>query len=225
MSDKPHYIGHRSRLKERLEENAASLQDYEVLELVLGYALPRRDTKPLAKALLGHFGTLAGVYGARPEELADVSGVGPGLVTFWRLWREYWARVEESELRQREACGSPEVIADMARARLGYLGKEELWLACLDTKNRLLAFVPVNQGTVNQAVAYPREILAVALRREAAAIVLVHNHPGGDPLPSKEDRDLTRRIAFLAQEMGLRLLDHIIVAEKKYYSFQERGLL
>ena len=79
MSDKPHYIGHRSRLKERLEENAASLQDYEVLELVLGYALPRRDTKPLAKALLGHFGTLAGVYGARPEELADVSGVGPVL--------------------------------------------------------------------------------------------------------------------------------------------------
>ncbi len=225
MTDKPHYIGHRNRLKERLKKNAAGLQDYEVLELVLGYALPRRDTKPLAKALLNRFGTLAGVYGARPEELADIAGVGPGLVTFWRLWREYWARVEESKLRQREVLDSPEVVADMARARLGYLGKEELWLACLDAKNRLLAFCAVSRGTVNQSAVYPREILAEALRREAGGIILVHNHPGGDPVPSKADRDLTRRIAFLAQEMGLRLLDHIIVAEKKYYSFQEKGLL
>ncbi len=225
MSDKPHYIGHRSRLKERLEKDAASLLDYEVLELVLGYALPRRDTKPLAKTLLDRFGTLAGVYGARPQELADVAGVGPGLVSFWRLWREYWARVEESGLRQREALGSPEEVANMARARLGYLGKEELWLVCLDAKNRLLAFCAVSQGTVNQAAAYPGEILAEALRREAAAIILVHNHPGGDPAPSKADRELTRQIAFLAQEMGLRLLDHIIVAEKQYYSFQEKGLV
>ncbi len=225
MSNHPHYLGHRKRLKRRLVQSPSLLEDYEILEMLLGYALPRRDTKPLAKELLNRFGSLAAVLTARGEELRSVSGFGPGLETFWVLMREFWARFHDGPLRSREVVDSPDKVALLARARIGFSETEEFWLALVDNKNRLIAFERISLGTVDQAPVYPREILTAAIRHKASGMILVHNHPGGDPGPSREDTGMTERISTVAREMGLRVLDHIIVAENKYYSFQEMGLL
>lgn len=221
----PHYLGHRQRLREKLLTTPAALADYELLELLLGQVLPRRDTKPLAKDLLARFGTLRGAMLARPEELVDVQGFGEGLSGHWALVRELFARLGEEPVRQRQVFSGPEVVAEAARARLGHLRVEEFWVALVDNKNRLMAWERVSTGTVDETPVYPREVLALALKHQASGLILAHNHPGGDPSPSVQDRDLTRRIATSARELGLRVLDHLIVTEGAHFSFQEAGLL
>lgn len=221
----PHYWGHRQRLRQRLAENPDELFDYEILELLLGYVFSRKDTKPIAKALLERFETLGGLHGAREQDLKAIPSVGDGVLHFLQLWEEYWVRVLRSEIPQRENLSSPQLVAKIARIKIGFRGTEEVWLAALDNKNRLLNFLKVSGGTVNQAIVYPREILKKALLHDAAAIILVHNHPGGDPSPSEEDKNLTEQVAFLAEKMGIPLLDHIIVGREGYYSFQENGFL
>lgn len=225
MTDQPHYLGHRKRLKKRLLQSSHELLDHEVLELFLGYAIPRVDTKPLAKELLKRFGSLKGVFAARTEELTTVPGCGEGLQTFLTLSREFWARVQAAPVREREKFISPAQVAEMAKARLGHSAKEEFWLAMVDNGNRLICFERVHQGTVNQAHVFPREILAAALTAKASGIILVHNHPGGDPTPSRMDREMTERIGQIAEGLGVRLLDHVIVTEDNFYSFQAQGLL
>lgn len=225
MTDTAHYLGHRRRLKGRFLKEPGLLEDYELLELLLGYALPRKDTKPLAKALLEHFGSLKGIFMAKPHELRQIQGFGSGLETFWRVWQEFWARLCEDSLRQRETISSPLELVEVARARLGREATESFWTALLDNKNRLLSFTRTAQGTVDQSAIYPREILGLALEHKASGLILVHNHPGGDPAPSRQDREVTREIQKSATGLGIRVLDHIIVAEVSWYSFQENGLL
>jgi len=225
MANKPHYLGHRQRLKERFLRDGRSLEDYEILELLLGYGLPRRDTKPLAKRLLTRFGSLRGILAAKPQELTEVEGFGQGLALFWRLWREFWARIHQDTLQKRTSIQSPQEVIELARARIGFEPKESFWAVLVDNKNRVLDFQQVGQGTVDQAPVYPREIVSAALRRDASGVILVHNHPGGDPAPSSQDVDFTRRVHALGQELGIRILDHIIVAEDQSYSFQQAGLL
>lgn len=221
----PHYLGHRRRLKDRLLENPRALADYEVLELLLGYVLVRRDTKPLAKELLARFGSLRGTLLARIEELRDVPGFGPGAEEFLVLWREAWARFHEQPARARMVCNSPEIVAEMARARIGIKEHEEFWMALVDTKNRLIGWEQVSKGTIDQAAVYPREVLGVALRHNASGMILVHNHPSGDPRPSVQDIDFTRRIKNAAREIDLRLLDHLVVTDSRFFSFQSEGML
>jgi DNA repair protein RadC len=225
MSKRPHYHGHRERLRARLRSDPKLLADYEILELVLAYAIPRRDTKPLAKELLARYSTLRGVFLARPEELRKVEGFGPALEAFWVLLREVRARYDEAPLRERVVLDSPRVVADLAMARLGPAVSEEFWLALVDNKNRLMAWERVSQGTVDQAPVYPREVLGKALEHKASGIIMVHNHPGGDPRPSSQDVELTRRISRVARDLGVRLLDHLIVTENDYFSFQSQGML
>ena len=225
MKQLPHYLGHRQRLKERLNKEPILLPDYEVLELLLAYGLPRKDTKQLAKDLLSEFKTMEGVMGARDSALLQITGFGPGLLTFWKLLREVWARRQASDLQQREQVNSPSKVAALATARLGTLASEEFWVILVDNKNRLLAFERVSQGTVDQTPVYPREVLAMAFTHKASGMMLVHNHPGGDPTPSSQDMDLTRRISQVATDVGIRVLDHLVVAENRYFSFQEQGLL
>ncbi|WP_243358148.1 RadC family protein [Fundidesulfovibrio terrae] len=223
--DRPHYLGHRSRLKDRLRQDSRALADYEILELLLGYANPRRDNKPLAKALLAHFGSLRGVYQARETELAAVDGVGEGLTAFWALWREFLARLGEQDVRERVLVDDPGVVADLARERLGNLATEEFWVLLLDGANRVLGWERVSRGTVDQTPVYPREILALALSRQAAGVIMVHNHPGGDPKPSDKDREITRQVSLAAHGLGVRVLDHVIVAGKQYFSFKKARLM
>jgi DNA repair protein RadC len=225
MQDDPHYPGHRERLRERLRRDPRQLADYELLELMLGHVLLRRDTKPLAKALLERFATLGGVFAARPEELRRVPGFGPALEAFWALWRETWARLSEGPLRERQVLDSPDGVAAMARARLAHRTTEELWLALVDARNRLVGWERVGQGTVDEVSVPVREVLHAALRFEAHGVILVHNHPGGDPEPSEGDKRFTRRLDEAARAVGLRLLDHLVVASGGYVSFRSRGLL
>lgn len=223
--DRPHYLGHRSRLKDRLRQDSRALADYEILELLLGYANPRRDNKPLAKALLARFGSLRGVYQAREAELAAVDGVGEGLTAFWTLWREFLARLGEQDVRERVLVDDAGVVADLARERLGNLATEEFWALLLDGANRVLGWERVSRGTVDQTPVYPREILALALSRQAAGVIMVHNHPGGDPKPSDKDQEITRQVSLAAHGLGVRVLDHVIVAGKQYFSFKKARLM
>lgn len=225
MGQATHYHGHRQRLKGRFREDPRQLADYEILELLLAYGLPRRDTKPLAKELLRQFGSLNGVFGAKPHELRKIEGFGPGLETFWMLWQEFWARLQEGNLRQRTSLSSPREVIEAARARLGRDSTESFWIALVDNKNRLLSFTKGAQGTVDQSAVYPREILGLALEHKASGLILIHNHPGGDPSPSTQDKEITQEIQKTAQGLGVRVLDHIIVSEESWYSFQENGLL
>jgi DNA repair protein RadC len=225
MSKTPHYHGHRQRLKERLAKDPSSLADYEILELLLAYARPRRDTKPTAKAMLQRFGGLKGVFGASPTELIDVPDFGQGQAVFLQLIREFFARLSEEPVKQREVLGSPQVVADLARPRFGSSRTEQMWVALVDNKNRLVAWEQVAQGTVGETPVYPREVLALALRSQASGVILVHNHPGGDPSPSGQDMEITRRLARSGLELDVRVLDHIIITEEDFFSFQERGLL
>ena len=225
MSKPPHYIGHRRRLKDRFRRNREQIEDYELLELLLGYGLPRRDTKPLAKELLSRFGSLKGVLTARTQELKQVPEFGPGLELFWLVWREFWARTAEGPVRERQVLDGPEAVVEAARARIGYQERESFWLALVDNKNRLTSFAMLGAGTVDQAAVYPREVFALALEHSASGIILVHNHPGGDPTPSSHDLELTRRLHQAGAELGIRVLDHIIVAEDSHVSFRSEGHL
>lgn len=206
-------------------ENPQALADYELLELLLGYVTVRRDTKPLAKELVGRFGSLRGVLLARMGELLDTPGLGQGAVEFFTLWREAWARFHEQPLRDRVVISGPEMVAAAARARIGAAEHEEFWLALVDTKNRVIGWEQVSKGTVDQAAVYPREVLGAALARKASGIVLVHNHPGSDPRPSIQDVEFTRRIKQAARELDIRVLDHLVVTDGGYFSFQAEGML
>lgn len=223
MSKTPHYHGHRQRLRERLHRDPLELADYELLELLLGVVITRRDTKPLAKELLKRFGTLRGVMNARPEELRKVEGFGPALEAFWSLWREMWARVREAPVQERTSLTSPQEVAELAMARLGNSPAEEFWMVAVDNKNRLMGWERISKGTVDQAPVYVREVLAAALKRQASGIILVHNHPGGDPKPSAQDVELTKRLVSSSRDLGIRVLDHLVVTEGSYDSFQAEG--
>lgn len=221
----PHYTGHRARLRERLVKDGASLADYEILELLLGYALLRKDTKPLAKELLARFGSIRGVLDALPAEMQQVDGVGEGVAALQLLLRELMARYAEAPLRERETLCSPAEVARMVVPRLTGCPYEELWIATVDAQNRLICWERLARGTVGTVPCYPRDILERVLQRKASGFFLVHNHPGGTPKASSEDIEMTRNIQRIATGMGLRLLDHLIVGDGVCYSIREDGLI
>ncbi len=223
--EQPHYIGHRKRLKQRIDKDPSQLHDYELLELVLGYALPRKDTKPLAKALLERYGNFKEILAAKPKDLETVDGIGPGIIIFLKVWREFWSRTEQADFILKSVLSSPEKVVTLAKSRLRFKDIEEFWTIMVDNKNRLVGFEKMSKGTVDQAPVFPREIITRALELRASGIILVHNHPGGDPGPSLQDRELTSKIKRIAVEMGIRVLDHIIIAEDNHFSFQEYGYL
>lgn len=220
-SNPPFCHGHRERLRQRLGHEPTAVADYEVLELLLGYGLTRKDTKPLAKELMQRFGGIRGALDARPDELLRVPGFGPGLLAFWQVLRETRARYAAADVLRREVLATPESVARMAQARLGLNQHEECWLALVDRRNRLIAWERLRNGGVAQVSIYPRDVLEAALLHKASGIILVHNHPGGNPAPSQEDRLLTEELQRLAPRMGLRLLDHVIVTDGDCYSITQ----
>jgi DNA repair protein RadC len=212
-------------LKARLKKDALSLADYEILELLLGCVLLRRDTKPLAKALLSRCGTLRGVLDARPDELLEVEGFGPSLELFRRLLREFISRYEEAPVRSKELLCTPEAVARMARVRLAGCPREELWAAFTDHGNRLIAWERLRTGTVGHVPVIPRDVLENALLHKASNIILVHNHPGGNAGPGEQDLRLTRELARIAPALGIHLADHVVVTEGECYSMRREKLL
>lgn len=224
-SDSSVLSGHRKRLRARLERDPEAVADYEVMELLLGLGLTRKDTKILARELISRFGGFRGALDAREDELAQVEGFGPGLLSLWRLIREIMARYAASPLRERETLASPEAVAAVARQRLGNLSHEESWLALVDAQNKLISWERLRRGGISSVAIQPRDVLETALLRKASGIILVHNHPGGSASPSRPDLDLTKEIQKLAPCLGLRLLDHVIVTPGACYSIAQKGII
>ncbi len=220
-----HYHGHRERLRTRLADAPEKLADYEVLELLLGYVLVRRDTKPIAKGLLERFGSLRGIVEARPEECLGIPGVGQSTVAFFTLMREFLSRYAESPTRTRTMLCSPENVAAMARERLGTLFHEEIWLAYVDNRNRLISWERAIKGSADGASVFPRDIMERALAVKATGFIIVQNHPNGDPNPTGADIELTRHLRHATLPLRIRFVDHVVVTESRCYSLLNDGFL
>lgn len=227
VSEKPHYLGHRQRLRDRfITGGADGLPDYELLELLLFAAKPRGDVKPLAKDLLKKFGKFADVITADPDELKMVDGVGDAVVVALKTAQATALRMSQQHILDKPVFSSWSRIIEYCQLAMGFENVEQFRLLFLDHKNRLIADEVQQRGTVNHTPVYPREILKRALALSASAIILVHNHPGGDATPSRQDIQLTQEIVAAAQSVGIAVHDHIIVAKGgEVASFKQLGLL
>ncbi len=218
--------GHRARLRARYRVNGeTALQDYELLELLLTFAIPRRDTKVLAKKLLERFGTLARVFEAEPAALEEIDGIGPQAATLISLIRPLAARFLAGAPGARTLLRSTGDAAAFLQAKLKGLPEEEVHVAFVNAKNAVMAAECLQRGTVDQSVVYVRKVIERALAHKASGFIVVHNHPSGDPTPSDQDQELTRTLKAAAATVGLRFLDHLIVGETEPFSFKAKGLL
>ena len=226
MEDKPGYLGHRKRLRERFLKNGVEgMHDYEILELLLTYAIPRKDVKPYAKDLIKRFGSLSGVLDAGQKELEEVAKIGPISAALIRLVKGVCEAYLADKMKNKDVLSSPQAVLDFARVRLTGLPHEAFLAIFLNAKNRVLDYKIIQEGTVDRAVIYPRRIVEEALTYHAASIIFVHNHPSGDFQPSPEDKQLTFSLTEAARTIDLRVLDHIIVGKEGYFSFVENHLL
>ena len=223
---RPHYLGHRERLRRRFRDAGAdALPDYELLELLLFRALPRRDTKPLAKAIIARFGSFAEALNAPEERLREVPGLGEAALTELKLVRAASLRLLRGEILERPLLGSWAQVLDYCRASMGFEAKEQFRILFLDKRNQIIADEIQQEGTVDHTPVYVREVVKRALELSSTAIVLVHNHPSGDPTPSRADIEMTKQIVAAAQNLGITIHDHIIVGKHGHASFRGLGLL
>lgn len=223
---KPHYLGHRERLRRRFREAGAdAVPDYELLELILFRAAQRRDTKPLAKALLARFGTFAEVLNAPAALLAEVPGIGEAAITELKLVQAASVRLMRGEVLERPMLSSWNRVLDYCRASMGFEAKEQFRILFLDKRNQIIADEVQQKGTVDHTPVYVREVVKRALDLSATAIVLVHNHPSGDPTPSRADIEMTKQIVAAAKPLGVVVHDHIIVGKQGHASFRALGLI
>ena len=223
---KPHYLGHRQRLRERLLAGGTeALPDYELLEFLLFPAKPRADVKPLAKDLLQRFGTLAAVLSASADSLGAVPGVGEASVAMLKAVREAGLRLIRAEVRERPVISSWQKLLDYCTATAGFAEVEEFHLLFLDRKNALIAHERQQSGTIDHTPVYPREVVKRALELGASAIIMVHNHPSGDPTPSRADIEMTRQVQKAASALGLAVHDHVVLGRGRHASFRTLGLL
>lgn len=224
--DKPHYHGHRARLRQRLlEKGGESLADYEVLECLLFGAKPRGDVKPLAKALIERFGSLGAVLSAAPHDLQKVTGMGEASATVLKIAAEAGRRMAREEVIDRPVLSSWDKLLKYCRTALGHEKVERFHLLFLDRKNVLIADEAQQRGTVDHTPVYPREVVKRALELGASALIMVHNHPSGDPTPSKADIAMTEEVKAAAEKLGIALHDHVIISKSGHNSFRSLGLL
>jgi DNA repair protein RadC len=222
----PHYAGHRQRLRQRFNKGGGdALPDYELLELVLFRALPRRDTKDLAKRLIARFGSFAEVVNAPEPRLKEVEDVGDAVVTELKLVRAAALRLMRSQIMERPALSSWNQVLDYLHAAQSYEHREQFRVLFLDKRNRLIADEVQQQGTVDHTPVYVREVVKRALELSATAIVLVHNHPSGDPAPSRVDIDMTKQVIAAAGALGIAVHDHIIVGRDGHASMKALRLI
>jgi len=222
----PHYHGHRERLRQRFRDAGSdAVTDYELLELVLFRALPRRDTKGIAKRLLARFGTFAELINAPEPRLKELQDVGDSVITELKLVRAAALRLMRTEIVQRPALSSWKQVLDYLRAAQSYEHREQFRILFLDKRNRLIADEVQGQGTIDHTPVYVREVVKRALELSATAVILVHNHPSGDPTPSRADIDMTRQIVASAAPLGISVHDHIIVGREGHASLKALRLI
>lgn len=222
----PHFHQHRQRLRERfLGAGAASLADYEMLELVLFRAIPRRDVKPLAKKLLALFGDFNGVISATPVRLGEIAGIGEAVICELKIVEAAAHRLARARVLNRPALSSWAALMDYCKTTMAHRETEQFRILFLDRKNVLAADEEQARGTIDHVPVYPREVVKRALELNASAIILVHNHPSGDPTPSKADIDMTRQIDQAARAVGIVIHDHVVIGKERDASFRALGLL
>ncbi len=227
MTDEnPHYLGHRARLRARfLESGGEHLPDYELLEILLFAARPRGDVKPLAKRLMKTFGSFSKVIYASEHELRQIDDVGDAVITTLKATRVSAQRLVKSEIANMPVIQSWSALLDYCKLAMGKSPVEEFRVLFLNHRHALIADEIMQRGTVNHTPVYPREIVKRALELSAAAIILLHNHPSGDPTPSKADIDITVKIVEAALTVGITVHDHVIITDGGHYSFKSFGLI
>jgi DNA repair protein RadC len=226
VTDPKHYLKHRERLRQRfLKSDEEAIADYELLELLLFQALPRKDVKPLAKDLLKQFGSFSAVITAEPEALRQIDGVKDATVAVFKTVRAAAVKLTREKIPNRPVIGAWQQLLDYIRASMAHLKVEQFHILFLDNRNRLIADEAQQTGTVNHTPVYPREVIKRALDLGASAIILVHNHPSGDPAPSKADIAMTREVVRAAEALGVAVHDHLIIGRGEHASFKALGLL
>jgi len=226
QAEKPHYWGHRERLRERfMAGDNNGFPDYELLELLLFQCIPRIDVKPIAKALIERFGSLAGVLAATPERLAEIDNLNYAAVVHLAALHETTRRVAREDIAKGPILSSWDKLITYLKTSMGHAKTERFQVLYLNVNNELIADEILQQGTVNHTPVYPREVIKRALELEATALIMVHNHPSGDPTPSKADISMTRELAEAGEKLDVMVHDHIIMSKHGHSSFRDMGLL
>lgn len=224
--DQHHGAGHRARLRERLLTGGAeALADYEVLEYLLMTAIPRRDVKPLAKALIARFGSLAGVFNADAKALALHPGMGETSAAAVKIVALAARRLARTGVQDQPVLASWQALIDYLTIDMAHLHHERVRVLYLDTRNRLILDHHVGDGDIDQAAIHPRQVVKQALDVGAAALILVHNHPSGSPEPSRADIDITNRIAEAGRLLGVTVHDHVVIGREGHVSLRAKGLI
>ena len=221
----PDHLGHRARLRQRLLADADGLLDHELIEYLLALAIPRRDTKPLAYTLLREFGGIGGLLTAAPEELARINGMGETSVAAIKIAQAAALRLLRAEVAERPVLSNWQAVLDYLRADMAHHGNERVRVLHLNTRNMLIRDELMNEGSIDEAPVYVREVIRRAIDLKSASIILVHNHPSGDPSPSRADIDLTRAVVEAGKKMGIAVHDHIIVGTHGFTSLRGQGLI
>lgn len=227
MADHPNdQKGHRERLRQKYRAAGMdAFHDYEALELLLSYAIPRGDVKPAAKALLKTFGNIKGVIDADMADLEKIRGVGPASAVAIKLLKDLCALYLKQQAAEKPQITCTSELVNYCKASLGGVRDEQFRVIFLDAQNRIIDVETIQEGIVNQAVVYPRKVLENALRQKASAIILLHNHPSGNVRPSDADIRLTRTIQETARVLDILVHDHIIIGENRFFSFREEGIM
>lgn len=224
-SEKNHYIGHRNRLKKRIVSNSESVLDYELIEAMLFWAIPRKDVKPLAKSLLETFGSIPNLIYAEQDKLCAIKDLSDNMYANIVVVKEIIKRIHSQSVAKQNILTSWNQLIDYLKVTISYQAVEQFRILFLNKKNILIADEMQSQGTIDQSAVYPREIVRKAIFHSASAIILVHNHPSGNPEPSKSDIEITNRIVQACQSIGVTVHDHVIVARGKFYSFKSNYLI
>jgi DNA repair protein RadC len=221
----PHYWGHRDRLRKRFREGGPeAVPDYELMELILFRAIPRRDVKPLAKEILAKFGSFAEAVSASPDRLREIEGVTETVVTEIKVVQAAALRTSQGEVKKRPVLAAMATVLAYLRSAMAFEDREQFRILFLDRRNKLIADEVQTRGTVDHTPVYTREVLKRALELSATAIILAHNHPSGDPTPSKADVDMTKQIVEVASKLGVIVHDHIILGRDGHLSMKSAGI-
>ncbi len=223
--DTPHYHGHRDRLRQRFLERQDDLPDYELLELILFQCIPRKDVKPLAKTLIKEFKSLSGVLAASITQLTQISGVSDNTATHLKACYALSKRIKQQQLEDKTVLSAWDSVLDYCHTAMAEEKREQFRVLYLNSKNVLIKDIVLQTGTINHTPVYPREVVKNALDLSATAMILVHNHPSGDPAPSEDDLRMTEQIIEAANVMNITVHDHIIIGKEGHFSFRNQGLL
>lgn len=224
--DSPSYLNHRQRLKSKFTDSGINaFHDYEIIELLLSYAIPRKDVKPLAKNLIKSFGSIRKLLDAEIHEIENIKGMGNHAAVLIKLVRDSGSIYLREKAKEKPQITCTAELIDYYKHTMGGLQDEHFQVIYLNARNKIIEMETIHKGIVNQAVVYPRKILEQALKKKASAIILVHNHPSGHVQPSDADIHLTKMVQETAKTLDIIVHDHIIIGENRFYSFREEGII